>query len=427
MPIEHIHLSQQAKDQLLRLKRATGLTTWNVLCRWALCASFGEIGAPAPKKIPADSNVEMSWRVFAGSDSDVFLALIRERCVRDGLATDPDTVAEQFRLHLHRGIAHLAANKRIAGIDGLVSLALDRTRRPLRPPETRLGGDDLTPPAQRTVPGASMTITGQTLLPRQDSDGHSRRGVGSPAVDEVSPVPPNAAARRSQADPDVPGLRYVPDFISPEEEDRLIERIDGCEWLTDLKRNVQHYGWRYDYTARHVDSSMRLGRLPDWADSIGQRLVTEELLSTPPDQVIVNEYKANQGISRHVDSPGFADGIATISLLESWEMVFRQRGTQELKVSRRLERRSAMVLTGPARYDWTHEIPPRKTESDPSSGQRLKRKRRISLTFRRVIVAEHDTTTDRRTPENDRIRTRPDPPDQRGRRVRVPNSRDSGS
>ena len=125
MAIEHIHLSQQAKDQLVRLKRATGLTTWNTLCRWALCASLGEAGAPPKKKIPADSNVEMSWRVFAGSDGDVYIALLRERCVRDGLPTDPDTLAEQFRLHLHRGIAHLAANKQITGIGGLVALALE--------------------------------------------------------------------------------------------------------------------------------------------------------------------------------------------------------------------------------------------------------------------------------------------------------------
>ena len=245
----------------------------------------------------------------------------------------------------------------------------------------------------------------------------SDRRIETPAVDDVSPVAPNAASRKAPADPDVPGLRYVTDFISPEEEERLTEKIDGCEWRTDLKRNVQHYGWRYDYTARHVDSSMRLGPLPDWADSIGRRLVAEGLLSAPPDQLIVNEYREDQGISRHVDSQGFADGIVTISLLESWEMVFRhQRGTQKRKVSKRLERRSAMILTGAARYDWTHEIPARKTESDPSSGKRLKRKRRISLTFRRVIVAENDTTTGRRTPENDGIRTSADPAGQRSHR-----------
>ena len=234
---------------------------------------------------------------------------------------------------------------------------------------------------------AVAIVTGP--LPDPPSPRRPAHQVASPTPGEMAHAA--AASRKAQFDPDVPGLRYVPHFISPEEEKRLREKIDGCEWRTDLKRKVQHYGWRYDYTARHVDSSMRLGPLPDWADSIGQRLVAEGLLSAPPDQVIVNEYRENQGISPHVDSPGFADGIATISLLESWEMVFRpRRGARKHRVNKRLERCSALILTGAARYDWTHEIPSRKNESDPASGKRLKRNRRISLTFRRVIVTEDD-------------------------------------
>ena len=33
----------------------------------------------------------------------------------------------------------------------------------------------------------------------------------------------------------------------------------------------------------------------------------------------------NRGISAHVDSNSFADHIVTISLLESWGMVFRKK------------------------------------------------------------------------------------------------------
>ena len=140
MSIEHIHLSQQAKDQLVRMKRVTGVMTWNSLSRWAFCVSLAESAAPPPRKIPADSNVEMSWRVFAGSDGEVYLALLRERCIRDGLSTDPVTLAEQFRLHLHRGIAYLAANKAVTSIDSLVALALERhkslaSQLPLEVPE----------------------------------------------------------------------------------------------------------------------------------------------------------------------------------------------------------------------------------------------------------------------------------------------------
>jgi DNA sulfur modification protein DndE len=123
MSVEHIRLSQQAKDQLIKLKRVTGIEHWNVLCRWALCVSLAEQGMPPPAKIPADSNVEMSWKVFGGRHADLYLALLKERCVRDGLGTDPETLSQQFRLHLHRGISYLLGNKQLRKIDDLIALA----------------------------------------------------------------------------------------------------------------------------------------------------------------------------------------------------------------------------------------------------------------------------------------------------------------
>lgn len=123
MALEHIRLSQQAKDQLIKLKRVTGIEHWNVLCRWALCASLAEPSIPPTSKIPSDSNVEMSWKVFGGRYADIYLALIKERCVRDGFGSDPDAIAQQFRLHLHRGISYLAGNKDLRKIDDLIALA----------------------------------------------------------------------------------------------------------------------------------------------------------------------------------------------------------------------------------------------------------------------------------------------------------------
>lgn len=123
MAIEHIRLSQQAKEQLTRLKRWTGIQNWNVLCRWAFCVSLAEPTVPPKTKILIDSSVEMTWKVFGGSYQDVYLALLKERCHRDGLGVSDDILAIQFRLHLHRGIAYLAAlvsDKQIKSISDLV-------------------------------------------------------------------------------------------------------------------------------------------------------------------------------------------------------------------------------------------------------------------------------------------------------------------
>ena len=179
----------------------------------------------------------------------------------------------------------------------------------------------------------------------------------------------------------IPGLTYKPDFLSESKATEIVGIIDQRAWSEELQRRVQHYGWQYDYKTRQVDAAMRIGPLPGWADDIAQRLVREGLVPDLPNQVIVNEYVGDQGISRHVDSESsFADGIAMISLLDSWEMVFR-RGRE--KRIRRLEKRSVAVMEGESRYRWTHEIPKRKTE--PGKPHRIKRGRRVSLTFRRVI------------------------------------------
>lgn len=115
MAIEHIRLSKQAREQLIRLKRYTGIEHWNVLCRWAFCRSLAEPSVPPPARIPADSNVEMSWRVFGGRHHELYMALLKERCLRDGLEIEDDVLAGQFRLHLHRGIAYLANDRQVRG------------------------------------------------------------------------------------------------------------------------------------------------------------------------------------------------------------------------------------------------------------------------------------------------------------------------
>lgn len=123
-PLDRIKLSQAAKDQLTKLKRSTKIDQWNILCRWAFCRSLEEPSPPSPVPVPADSNVEMNWRTFGGEMSDILIIALKQRCYNDGLATDRETLATQFRLHLHRGIAYLAGDPNIKKIEDLLEIAL---------------------------------------------------------------------------------------------------------------------------------------------------------------------------------------------------------------------------------------------------------------------------------------------------------------
>ncbi|HIP33522.1 MAG TPA: alpha-ketoglutarate-dependent dioxygenase AlkB [Bacteroidia bacterium] len=181
------------------------------------------------------------------------------------------------------------------------------------------------------------------------------------------------------------GLELFPNFITSKEEKELINSIDNSPWLNDLKRRVQHYGYKYDYRARKIDNSLYLGELPDWTKIICKKMIDEKIIDFIPDQAIINEYEVGQGISSHIDcEPCFGDTIISLSLGSSCVINFERTLNSKHKIGLFLEPRTLIVMKKESRYNWFHGIPQRK--SDKFDNEIIKRKRRISLTFRKVII-----------------------------------------
>jgi len=105
--IENIKLSEKQKQLLIRLKTKTNIDNWNVLCRWALCLSLAEDSIPPLEEIPSDSNVEMSWKIFAGEYADVYLAVLRQAYEKQKAHLDDVLFVDFLKLHLNRGISFL--------------------------------------------------------------------------------------------------------------------------------------------------------------------------------------------------------------------------------------------------------------------------------------------------------------------------------
>lgn len=110
-PVETVRTSKQGRDQLMKLKKYTGASHWNELCRWALCASLAEPSAPPAHTQKLEGGVEMSWKVFAGDQQELFRSLVILRAQKDGFAVDSEGVGECFRAHLHRGLNFLSSGK----------------------------------------------------------------------------------------------------------------------------------------------------------------------------------------------------------------------------------------------------------------------------------------------------------------------------
>ena len=185
----------------------------------------------------------------------------------------------------------------------------------------------------------------------------------------------------------ISGLVYHKDLLSNDRQKEILEKIDSQPWLLDLKRRVQHYGYRYNYKARKVNYEMKIGELPEFAVEVGNQLLKENLINTLPDQLIVNEYEPGQGIAAHIDCvPCFENTIVTVSLGSAYDMDFIRIADGKV-VSKTLEVGSALVMKDESRHDWMHRINARRSDPTNDGKQKRKRGRRVSLTFRNVIIS----------------------------------------
>ncbi len=178
-----------------------------------------------------------------------------------------------------------------------------------------------------------------------------------------------------------PGLLYFPDWLSDAEHDSAVSEIDSHEFDTGLTRRVQHYGARYDYVSAQIAKIGSALPIPKNLYLIAERLFNECNFERIPEQVIVNEYRSDQGIAAHTDKDSFGPMVATISLIENWYMTFLSPDRREA-IDVLLAKNSLAIMTGASRSQWTHEIKKRKNER--IGGLIIPRIRRLSMTFRTI-------------------------------------------
>lgn len=117
------------------------------------------------------------------------------------------------------------------------------------------------------------------------------------------------------------------------------------------------FGWRYDFAERKV---LPADPIPPFLRAIGQKVqAASGFLPHDLQHVLVTEYAPGAPIGWHKDRPVFGN-VMGLSL--GSPCTFRLRkpegGRKWLRVSHRLEPRSAYLLADIARWEWEHSIPP---------------------------------------------------------------------
>ena len=158
------------------------------------------------------------------------------------------------------------------------------------------------------------------------------------------------------------GFTYHPAVLDTEEAAGLLEHVRAIDFSPVemrgqvARRRTAHFGWVYGYESWRITPGPALPEflLPVRARVAGLAGVDAAELA----EVLVTEYPAGAGIGWHRDAPQFGVVIG-VSLLGACRMRF-QRGTGAVRQTRAitLEPDSVYVLTGEARQQWQHSIPP---------------------------------------------------------------------
>ncbi len=158
------------------------------------------------------------------------------------------------------------------------------------------------------------------------------------------------------------GFSYWPDAVSHNEENAWVRQLEALplkpfEFHGYLgKRRIVSFGWRYDYAGRALRKSEPL---PDFLEPLRQRAAAVAGIDVQSlQQALVTEYDTGVTIGWHRDKPMFEDVVA-LSLLSACRLrLRRKRGTRWERWSTEIAPRSIYRLSGAARHEWEHSIPP---------------------------------------------------------------------
>ncbi|MDP3761619.1 MAG: alpha-ketoglutarate-dependent dioxygenase AlkB [Ramlibacter sp.] len=161
------------------------------------------------------------------------------------------------------------------------------------------------------------------------------------------------------------GMRYEGDFLSPAEEQSLIEIVAAMPVKEmnyrgyTARRRVLSFGGSYDFQAQQLNAA------PPIPESLWPlRRKVAQWLGIAPDafaQVLVAEYREGTPLGWHRDVPDFED-VVGVSLLNEAVLRLRPYPPREPKkagvIKLVVEPRSIYLLRGPSRWAWQHSVAP---------------------------------------------------------------------
>src|SRR4051812_20900526 len=158
------------------------------------------------------------------------------------------------------------------------------------------------------------------------------------------------------------GFAYFPGAFTRAEEQAWVTTLQALpfkpfEFHGYLgKRRIVSFGWRYDYAGRAL---RRSEPMPEFLAPLRERAAAVAGVDAQAlQQALVTEYQAGVAIGWHRDKPMFEDVVALSFLSPCRLRLRRKRGDGWQRWAAEIAPRSLYRLSGPARHEWEHSIPP---------------------------------------------------------------------
>ena len=150
-------------------------------------------------------------------------------------------------------------------------------------------------------------------------------------------------------------------------------------------REVIHYGYKYNYKSGDIKEHAK--EFPEFARKllgiIKEKIAFENGKDSDFTQCLINKYVDNQGIAADIDALTFGKYICCFTLGNGANLHFSKGDSH---VDLYTEPNSLYVMSGEARYSWKHEMKKLKYDVvEGKKGKKVKRRERISVTFRTVL------------------------------------------
>ena len=122
--IENLKLSERSSIEISTIKKHTKIETMNVICRWAFTVSLSSDLPPPPLAKEDKILREIDWKIFAGEYEHMIMALLKSRLQQEKIEINNETLSDQLRSHVQRGLSLIASQKHIRSIADFAELGL---------------------------------------------------------------------------------------------------------------------------------------------------------------------------------------------------------------------------------------------------------------------------------------------------------------